>query len=461
MLKNANIFENTPVPKAVAILALPTVLSMLVNVVYNMVDTFFVSKTGDPNQVAAVSIATPVFLLLMAAGNIFGIGGSAFVSRSLGRKEYTLVKKISSFCFYTSIGVGIIMGIIFLLEMPLILKLCGASDNTAGYTKEYLVYIAYGAPFVVVSCAFSNIVRGEGAAKASMIGMMLGTIVNIILDPIMILSMNMGVAGAAIATIIGNICSFVYYLWYLLKKDNSLLSISPKDFDFRNGIFKNVFAIGTPASLNNILMSLSNIIMNNFLARYGDIPVAAMGIATKANILVVFIQLGLGMGIQPLIGYNYGAKNFKRMKAVMKFSMVCNLISSTVLTIIYLIYAEAIIGCFIDNQEIVEYGAPMLRRLMISMPILGLLFIFGFAFQAMGKALPSLILSISRQGFVFLPMLFIGRAIAGLNGIVLAQPVADIFSVVLALVMFLAINKNLKKQFTAGTEPAVTTEGNG
>lgn len=302
---------------------------------------------------------------------------------------------------------------------------------------------------------------GEGAAKASMIGMMLGTIVNIILDPIMILSMNMGVAGAAIATIIGNICSFVYYLWYLLKKDNSLLSISPKDFDFRNGIFKNVFAIGTPASLNNILMSLSNIIMNNFLARYGDIPVAAMGIATKANILVVFIQLGLGMGIQPLIGYNYGAKNFKRMKAVMKFSMVCNLISSTVLTIIYLIYAEAIIGCFIDNQEIVEYGAPMLRRIMISMPILGILFIFGFAFQAMGKALPSLILSISRQGFVFLPMLFIGRAIAGLNGIVLAQPVADIFSVVLALVMFLAINKNLKKQFTAGTEQAVTTEGNG
>ena len=156
MLKNANIFENTPVPKAVAILALPTVLSMLVNVVYNMVDTFFVSKTGDPNQVAAVSIATPVFLLLMAAGNIFGIGGSAFVSRSLGRKEYTLVKKISSFCFYTSIGVGIIMGIIFLLEMPLILKLCGASDNTAGYTKDYLVYIAYGAPFVVVSCAFSK-----------------------------------------------------------------------------------------------------------------------------------------------------------------------------------------------------------------------------------------------------------------------------------------------------------------
>ncbi len=455
MIRNLEVFEKAPVPKAVAALAIPTVLSMLVSVLYNMVDTFFVARTGDPNQVAAVSLATPVFLFLMAAGNIYGIGGSAYLSRSLGEKKTERAKHISAFCFYAGIGTGIVLGALFIAGMPFILKWCGASPHTAGYARDYLSWIAWGAPAVVVSTAFTNLVRGEGSARAAMIGMMIGTVVNIILDPIMILTMKMGVAGAAIATVIGNLCSCAYYMFYILSGRHSILSLKLSDVRTDDGIAANVFAIGTPASLNNVLMSLSNILMNNFLAGYGDIPVASMGIAMKANMLPVFMQLGVSMGIQPLIGYNYGAKNYKRMKETMRFAMLTNVIVGAAITVVYFFFTRQIISFFIDNREVVDRGVYMLRALMISMPVLGIQFIFSFTFQATGKAIPSLILSISRQGFVFLPALIIGRAVAGLDGVTFAQPIADYVSIAIALIMFLSMNRGFK---AAEAEAAAETE---
>jgi multidrug efflux pump len=455
MIQNIALFEKEPVPKAVLKLAVPTVISMMVTVLYNMVDTFFVGQIGDPNQVAAVSVATPVFLLLMAAGNMFGVGGSTFLSRALGEKDYSKVSHISSFCFYGGIAAGVTSCMIFMLFATPILTASGASDNTLGFACTYLKYIAWGAPAVVLSSAFSNLIRGEGAAKVSMNGMMIGTIANIILDPVFILSrislgavhiplLGMGVGGAAIATVLGNILTVSYYLVYIMR-GTSQLSLRPSDFMIRGGILTGVTAIGIPASLNNILMSTSNIILNKFLASYGDIAIASMGIAMKANMLVVFVQLGLAMGSQPLIGYNYGSKNFVRMKSVMKFTMVSNVISGTVLMIVYLLFSHQIIGIFISNSEVISQGVPMLRALMLSVPVLGIMFVFEFAFQALGEAVPTLVLSISRQGFVFIPMLFIGRAVAGLNGIIFAQPVADIIAVFISLGMFLRISKEFRK----------------
>ncbi len=443
MAKNLDIFENDPVPKAVAKLAIPTVASMLVAVIYNMVDTFFVGKLGDPNQVAAVSIATPVFLFLMAAGNMFGMGGSSFISRALGEKNLDKVKHISAFCFYGSIIIGIFGAFLFFAGMTTILSLIGSSSATAPFARDYLSYIAYGAPLVVLSTAYSNLVRGEGAATTAMVGMMSGTVANIILDPIMILNLKMGVSGAAIATVIGNAVSLAIYLFHVCSK-KSLLSIHIKDFKMGDRIAASVFAIGLPASLNNILMSLSNIVMNNFLSTYGDIPVASMGVAQKANMLVVFLQMGLAAGVQPLIGYCYGAKNFRRMKDSMRFAMFTNLVIGVTMTTIYIFFSRNIVSTFIKDAEVIETGNMMLKALMVSAPILGSLFIFNFSFQAMGKALQALALSVSRQGFVFLPMLFIGRSLAGLNGIVYAQPTADIVSIVIAFLMFLYMNRNFK-----------------
>ena len=443
MTKNIDIFESDPIPRAVAKLAIPTVASMLVAVIYNMVDTFFVGKLGDPNQVAAVSIATPVFLFLMAAGNMFGMGGSSFISRALGEKKIDKVRHISSFCFYGSIAIGLAGAIFFLGGMKTILSLIGSSEATAPFAKDYLSYIAYGAPLVVLSTAYSNLVRGEGAANTAMIGMMSGTVANIILDPIMILTLKMGVSGAAIATVIGNGVSLAIYLVHICSK-KSLLSINIKDFRIGERIATSVIAIGLPASLNNILMSLSNIVLNNFLSSYGDIPVASMGVAMKANMLVVFLQIGVAAGVQPLIGYCYGAKNYKRMKGTMRFAMLTNLVIGCLMTTIYIFFSRNIISMFISDEKVIETGNMMLRALMISAPILGALFIFNFSFQAMGKALQALALSISRQGFVFLPMLFIGRAIAGLNGLIYAQPTADFVSIFIAFAMFMFLNKSFK-----------------
>ena len=446
MFKNSEIFESAPIPRAVAKLALPTMLTMLVNVLYNMVDTYFIGRTGDPNQVAAVSIATPVFLFLMAAGNIFGVGGSAYISRSLGEKQYGRVKSIASFCCYAGIFTGLLIGAVFIIFNKPILTSCGASANTIGFAAEYLRWIAFGAPFVVFSFAFSNIVRGEGSAKTSMFGQMLGMVVNMILDPIMILGMKMGVRGAAIATVIGNICTCAFYLVYIFASKRTVLSISPVEFRMNQGIFSNVFAIGTPASINNVLMSLSNILMNKFLAGYGDIPIASMGIAMKANMFVVFMQMGLAVGVLPLIGYNYGAKNYKRMTSIIKFSAIANLCIGTSLTILYFWLTAPIVKLFIDNQETISYGIQMVRALQLSMPVIGILFILSNAFQAMGKSIPSMVLSISRQGFVFFPTLILMNRFIGLNGLIYSQPIADIISVFIAIAMFISIKRNFSKE---------------
>ncbi len=475
MIKNIEIFETAPVPKAVFKLAVPTVLSMIVSVLYNMVDAFFVGLTHDPSQFAAVNVATPVFLFLMAAGNIFGMGGSSFISRALGEKKIEKVKTISSFCFYAGIVVGIIGGGILLFFMEDILAAVGTTSTTKDFAKEYLEIVALAGPVIVVSTAFTNLLRGEGAANSSMFGMMAGTVANIILDPIFILDslfgikfLGMGVAGAAIATVIGNIVSVVVYIWHTVSK-NSLLSINPKFFKIRGGILKGVVTIGLPASLTNILMSLSSIVTNKLLASYhdvqvtdeslvplihnfanglpvfGDIPTAAMGVAMKANMLVIFVQLGFAMGITPLIGYNFGAKNYKRMKSVMKFATLVDVIAGFVLTGLYFIFSKQIINVFSNDAAVVTMGITILHAFMLSSPIIGIMFVLNFTFQAMGKAAQSLALAVSRQGFIFLPLILILNKIMGLFGIIYAQPIADGIAVLIALAMFLAVNKNLKK----------------
>lgn len=448
------VFEKYSIPRAVATLAIPTMLSMLVNVIYNMADTFFVGQTGDYNQVTAVSLTTPIFMMCMACGNIFGMGGSALIARMMGSGKTNDTKKVSSFCFFGSIVMGLIVTAVLLIFMPFILNVIGCTPDTSSITQEYLTYIAYGAVPIVTSTALSNVIRGEGAAKPSMIGMMIGTVTNIILDPILILTANMGTAGAAIATVIGNIFSMLYFIIYLCGKKTSL-SISPKYFTVKEGIFTGVVTIGIPVFITNILMSTSNIILNNYIKMCvpspaeGNIAIAAMGVAMKANTLVIMLQFGLGMGVQPLMGYSYGAKNIAKLKKIMKFSMMCTVIIGSVLAVIYMIFTKNIIKIFIDEAAVIDYGVLMLRALMLSSPVLGMMFVCNYSFQGMGKALPALILSVSRQGFVFLPILIISSQLVGINGIIFAQPIADIVSLLIALTMFVVIIKSDAKKENA------------
>lgn len=453
--KREKIFASYPIPKAVAALAVPSVLSSIVNVIYNMADTYFVSLMKDTEATAAVSLTMPVFLFFVAFGNIFGVGGSAYISRSMGEGRHDRVKKISSFAIFSSILSGaLILALILIFIDPLIKGLGATGPETTEYAYGYLKYIAIGGPMIVTSITAGNLVRGEGAAKESMIGMMIGTVTNIILDPIMILTMDMGVAGAAIATVIGNVASVVYYAIYLMR-GNSILSCNPKRFAVNDGIFKNVIPIGVPAAINNILMSMSNIILNNFIKDYGEAAVAALGIAMKVNMLIVFVQMGIGMGIQPLIGYSYGAKNTKRLKGIIKFTTLCTFVIGTVLTIIYFVFTENIINIFNGEHDpaVTEFGITILRGLMVAGPFIGIMFTFNFAFQGMGKPVPTLILSLGRQGLIFLPLLIVMNKFVGFNGIVYAQPAADLFCVVLAFIMFLIIIKQQKKKDAETNQP--------
>lgn len=455
---NTLIFSDYKVPKAVAALAIPSVLGMLINIVYNLADTFFVGQTGDANQVAAVSISMPLYLMFMAVGNLFGVGGCAYISRSLGEGKRDRIKTISSFCIYTAIFVGIIFSAMFMLFRERILRLVGASDNTIGFATDYLFWLMICSPLLITGITCSNLMRGEGAAKDSVIGVIIGQVANIILDPIFILNkgdelfgfampfgFGKGAEGAAIATVIGNALTVLYFALYFLR-GKSILSITPRRYSFRHGIARNVVSVGTPAALNNLLMSVSNIVINMFLAHYSDTAVAAMGVAMKANMLVVMFQIGIAQGIQPLIGYCYGAQNYRRMKKSISFAMMCNVVIGATVTVFYIVFRQQVIGVFIDDAEVIEYGVKMLTALMSPGAVLGIMFIINFAFQGMGKGMQSLILAAGRQGLIFLPMLFIMDHFVGLEGVIWSQPIADFICVVMSVVMFALTMKKLNKK---------------
>lgn len=457
MKDNTKIFESYSVPAAVRTLAIPSMLGMLVNIVYNLADTFFVGQTGDSNQVAAVSVTMPLFLLFIACGNLFGVGGCAFISRSLGEGKKDRVKTISAFCIYSAIGVGLVMTAVFLIFKKPILYAVGASDITVEYASDYLKYIAIGSPFIVTAVMAGNLVRGEGAAKESMLGSVIGQVVNIVLDPIFILNsgdklfswtmpfgLGKGVAGAAIATVIGNVVTVAYFLIYFLR-GKSILSITPARYSVRHGIAKGVITVGLPAAINNLLMSFSNILINVFLQAYGDDAVAAMGVAMKANMLVTMLQLGLAQGIQPLIGYCYGSGNYVRMKKSIRFGCMCNIILGTAITALYFAFTEQVVALFIQNDAVVDYGVMMLRALMTSGPVIGCMFVLNFSFQGMGKGTHSMILSLGRQGLIYFPLLILLNRLVGLEGIIWAQAAADFVCTIMSVIMFAFVNRKLKQ----------------
>lgn len=442
--KTTEIFRNAPIPKAVFFNIIPSVVSMLMVMVYNLADTFFIGQTKNPYMVAAVSLATPAFLIFMAIGMIFGVGGTSFISRMLGEGKSEKAKNASSFCFWTGLGVGMIgMLFVWLLINP-ICKLIGTSPDTVGYTKQYLLIVSLSIPFVIVGNSFSNIIRSEGKAHIAMMGMILGNITNIILDPVMILGFKWNVVGAAVATVIGNVVAFVFYLVHLTSK-RTILSIKPRDYNAGEKIAAGILAIGIPASINNMLMSTSNIVINNLLKGHDDMAVAGLGVAFKVNMLVVMLLIGVGTGIQPLLGYCFGAGNRKRFVGVLKFSLVLAVCMSAILTVVCYFGASGMVRAFLDNDAAYGYAFSFARTLIISGPILGVLFVFINTIQAMGVAIPTLILSISRQGIIYLPTLLIFHNVFNTpKMLVMAQPVADYLSTTLAIILFIITFKRVK-----------------
>lgn len=445
--KTTEIFKNAPVPKAVLSNVIPSIISMIMVLIYNLADTFFIGQTKDAYMVAAVSVATPAFLIFMAIGMLFGIGGTSLISRMLGEGKEDKAKNTSSFCFWTGVSIGIISMIFIWIFVQPICRMVGASNDTIGYASQYLAIVASSIPFLIVGNSFSNIIRAEGNPKKAMIGMVIGNLINIILDPIMILGFHWNVAGAAIATVIGNVFAAVYYISHLVSK-KSMLSIRLKDYKAGERIASGVLAIGIPASLNSILMSVSNIIINNLMKEHGDMAVAGLGVAMKVNMIVVMLLIGLGTGVQPLLGYCFGARNKKRYLAVLKFSLCLAFCLSAVMTVICYCGASPLVKAFLEDQNAFEYGMSFARIYIYSGPIMGILFVLINAIQSTGAALPSLILSISRQGLLYIPILLIFKTVFNTaQKLALAQPVTDYLSTTLAVILFIITYRKYFKDF--------------
>ena len=437
------IFKNAPVPKAVISNIIPSIVSMIMVLVYNLADTFFIGQTKNAYMVAAVSVATPAFLFFMAVGMLFGIGGTSLISRMLGEGNDSKAKNTSSFCFWTGLSIGIFAMILIWIFVTPICRVIGASDDTLGYSAQYLRIVAIGIPFLIVGNSFSNIIRAEGHAKTAMMGMIIGHMMNIILDPVMILGFGWNVAGAAVATVIGNIGAALFYGYHLLSK-NTMLSIHPKDYRAGQGIAAGVLAIGIPASLNSILMSTSNLMRN-----YGDMAVAGLGVAMKVNMIVVMLLIGLGSGIQPLLGYCYGAGNKKRYMDILKFSLCLAFGLSLIMTVICYCGAGPLVKAFLEDSSAFEYGMSFARIYIYSGPIMGILFVLMNAIQSTGAALPALVLSVSRQGLLYLPILFVfSRFFDSAKMLAGAQPVTDYLAVMLATALFFFTYKKYFRKFT-------------
>lgn len=417
--------------------ALPVVFSMLIGLVYNLADTYFIAQTGSTLVVAGVSVCAPVFTVLMAFGNVYAQGGSSLISRLMGKKDLGSVRRVSSFCFYLAIATGVVLAVPMLALQSPILRLLGASADVMPYAREYYLVLAAGAPAIILPFIHSNLLRCEGSSALSMLGNVGGSIINIILDPIFIQVLNMGAAGAAAATVIGNLASDLFFLAIVLRK-SQYLSVDPRSWRVSGRELRQIFSVGIAAAVTNIASSICVVVVNQLLRGYGDDKIAAWGIAGKVAMISQMVLIGLAFGGVPLFGYLYGGRDFKKLKRLLRFCTAFISGYGLLMAALIILLAPQLVGVFMDDPGITADGAAMLRWQVLGSAFAGIVLLFTCLFQATGKAVPALALSLSRQGLVFLAVLGIGVLIAGFTGLLAAQPIADALSAGLAVIMWKA-----------------------
>ncbi len=443
-----DLFERIPIPKAVARLAIPTILSSLVMVLYNLADTYFVGILNDPVQNAAVTLAAPVLLAFNAVNNLFGVGTSSMMSRALGRKEFETVKKSSVFGFYCALAFAMMFSLLCTVFKQPLLILLGATPKTIDATAAYMKWtVNFGAAPAIMNVVMAYMVRSEGAALHASLGTMSGCLLNIFLDPIFILpgSLNMGAAGAGLATFLSNCFACCYFfLLMFIKRKNTYVCINPRRFAIRKAIVFGICGVGIPASIQNLLNVTGMTILNNFASSYGEDAVAAMGITQKVNTVPMQIALGLSQGIMPLVSYTYASGNHKRMKNTIFFTgkIVVGFTASVFL--IYYIGAGGVISLFMKNEAIIAYGTRFLRGFCLGLPFLCMDFLAVGVFQAVGMGREALIFAIMRKIILEIPALYLWNYLFPLYGLAYAQFTAEVVLATAAVIVLARLFKRLK-----------------
>lgn len=425
--KQKRIFEEFTVWKAIVTMAIPAMINILVMILYNMADMFFIGQLGSSAQVAAVSISAPVFTMMMAFGSMLGGGGCALIARTLGQRDVTNVKLYSSLCCWGSLCVGVLFtAIVFLFQNP-ILRILGANTEIAEYARMYLCILAVGAPIMIFTTSFGNVVRSEGSVKEGMVGNLISTIVNVLLDPLFILVFRWGVGGAAIATVMGNAAGALYLIRYI-RKGGSNLSLSFRTAVSAPGEIRKIIAIGLPNGTNNILSSVSSALANNLLVTYGTVAVAAMAASGKSTTVISMLQMGICMGVQPLLAYSYGAKNISRLRETVGKLAILTFSFGTATTLFCLLNSQSIIHLFLKDPNALELGTTMIRLRVLTGPLIGFYYISTNFLQASGNAKISMLVSVLRQGVFFIPLIYVMNALFGVTGNICAHMIADLLA---------------------------------
>lgn len=443
------IFENTPIPTAVAKLAVPTVLSCLVMVIYNLADTWFVGLLNDPIQTAAVTLAAPVLLAFNAVNNLFGVGSSSMMGRALGAKDYDTVRRSSSFGFWASVISGILFSVLFTRFQEPLLHLLGASAENDQATAAYLYWtVTLGAAPSILNVVLAYLVRTEGASMHASIGTMSGCLLNIVLDPLFVLpqGLGMGAAGAGLATFVSNCIACLYFFVLLMvRRKRTYVCINPKMAVPKKRIVLGVCAVGIPAAIQNLLNVTGMTLLNNFTADFGSNAVSAMGIAYKIYMVPMQISWGVTQGVMPLISYSYGSKNYTRAKKTVIFTAKVCLIFLTAVMVLFYMFSGGLMRLFIENADIVAYGTRFLRGMCLALPFLSVDFLGVATFQSCGQGMLSLIMAFLRKVVLEIPALIILNKLFPLYGLAYAQTVTEVILSAVAVFVMVRMFARLEK----------------
>ena len=423
---------NEPIDKLIMKMAIPTVIAMLVTSIYNMADTYFVSQLSTAAS-GAVGVVFPLMTMIQAIGFLFGNGGGSTVSRYLGAKRTEEADQVASTAFFSALLMGSLLTIFGLFFLDDLINLLGATDTIFPYAYQYGSWILFGAPYMAASFTLNNILRGQGNAFYSMIGITVGGILNIILDPIFISTFGFETAGAAIATIISQFVSFVI-LFYMINSKKSLVRIRFKSIRFKYTILGEIIKVGMPSFYRQGLASIANVLLNTQAAFYGDPTVAAMSIVSRIYMFIFATSLGLGQGYQPVCGYNYGAKEYKRVKQAFWFFVKTVTIIFVIVSSIAFIFAPSILAIFRKNDpEVIAIGSTALRYYALSLPLLSWTLACNMTSQSTGKSLYATVISISQQGLFFIPIIVFLPQYLGLTAIQIGIPLANLLTFLISI----------------------------
>ncbi len=456
--KKMALLGSASIPKALLAMGIPTMIGMLVNAFYNLVDAYFVGGLGE-SQMGAISVVYPLGQVVIGLGLLFGNGAASYISRLLGRGYKEKADAVASTALYSSMSVGAIIILISMLFLHPILKLLGATDSILPYATTYAGIYIVSCIFNVFNVTMNNIVTSEGAAKTTMCALLIGAVLNIALDPLFIYVFDLGVAGAAIATAISQVVSTLVYLTYILRR-KSVFHFRIKDCTYTKEVMCEIFKIGIPTLIFQILTSISISLINNAAGDYGDSAIAGMGVVTRLISMVSLSVFGFIKGFQPIAGYSYGAKNFNRLREAIKTSILWSTIFCVIFGVILALFPAAVVSQFTKGDaEMIRIGAASLRVNGLSIMLFGFNTVYSSLFLALGKGKEGFILGACRQGICFIPVILLLPTVWGLNGILYAQPIADVLSTVITIFMAIPLHKKLNEM--QKQTAATNTDSNG